>query len=134
MPVSDICRGELQPHHTSNLKLPVSTVRSAAVDCLRELPLRLLLGPSRVPASVENQLQLTDFDLVRCAVASSLPSAARPLFLKMDNATSPSTLLHSSNPVLRGFAFYASILIIKMMLMSTLTGAQRFRKKVNPAV
>lgn len=42
-PMSDICHGglHLQPHRTSNLKLPVSTVRSAAVDCLRELPLRL---------------------------------------------------------------------------------------------
>lgn len=40
------------------------------------------------------------------------------------------SLLNSDNPVFRGFAFYASILIIKMLLMSTLTGVQRFRKMV----
>uniref|UniRef100_A0A1B6FXA4 Microsomal glutathione S-transferase 1 n=1 Tax=Cuerna arida TaxID=1464854 RepID=A0A1B6FXA4_9HEMI len=37
--------------------------------------------------------------------------------------------LNADNPVLQGFAFYASILILKMMLMSVLTALQRFRKK-----
>lgn len=34
------------------------------------------------------------------------------------------------NPVLQGFGFYAAILIVKMLLMSQLTGLQRFRTKV----
>lgn len=39
------------------------------------------------------------------------------------------SLLSKSNPVFEGFAFYAAILIVKMILMSPLTGIQRFRKK-----
>ncbi|XP_046678496.1 microsomal glutathione S-transferase 1-like isoform X2 [Homalodisca vitripennis] len=37
--------------------------------------------------------------------------------------------LNGDNPVLQGFAFYASILILKMMGMSLLTAIHRFRKK-----
>lgn len=38
-------------------------------------------------------------------------------------------LLSRGNPVFEGFAFYAGILILKMILMAPLTGIQRFRKK-----
>ncbi|XP_046678495.1 microsomal glutathione S-transferase 1-like isoform X1 [Homalodisca vitripennis] len=37
--------------------------------------------------------------------------------------------LNADNPVLQGFAFYASILILKMMMMSFLTGVQRYKKR-----
>lgn len=39
------------------------------------------------------------------------------------------SLLSKGNAVFEGFAFYAAILILKMMLMSFLTSLQRFRKK-----
>ncbi|XP_046678497.1 microsomal glutathione S-transferase 1-like isoform X3 [Homalodisca vitripennis] len=34
-----------------------------------------------------------------------------------------------NNPVLQGFGFYASVLIVKMMAMSIITAVQRFRTK-----
>jgi len=39
-------------------------------------------------------------------------------------------LLMISNPVFECYAFYGSILILKMIMMSFLTVLQRFRKKV----
>lgn len=39
-------------------------------------------------------------------------------------------LLTWENPVLRQFAFWTSILIVKMLLMSFATGYQRYRAKV----
>lgn len=39
------------------------------------------------------------------------------------------SLLSKGNAVFEGFAFYAAVLILKMMLMSFLTSIQRFRKK-----
>lgn len=40
-------------------------------------------------------------------------------------------LLTYENPVLRSFAFWTAMLVIKMLLMSILTGVQRFRTKVS---
>lgn len=39
--------------------------------------------------------------------------------------------LKYENPVLRAYVFWSSILIIKMLLMSFLTGMKRFATKVN---
>lgn len=39
-------------------------------------------------------------------------------------------LLAYDNPVLRNYAFWSSILVIKMLVMSLLTAAQRVRTKV----
>ncbi|KAL1117616.1 hypothetical protein AAG570_003931 [Ranatra chinensis] len=38
-------------------------------------------------------------------------------------------LYSSENPVFSGYAFYASILILKMILMSAFTGYTRYKKK-----
>uniref|UniRef100_A0A2S2NUY9 Microsomal glutathione S-transferase 1 n=1 Tax=Schizaphis graminum TaxID=13262 RepID=A0A2S2NUY9_SCHGA len=46
----------------------------------------------------------------------------------LDNSTMG--LLMISNPVFECYAFYSSILILKMIMMSFLTAIQRFRKKV----
>lgn len=35
------------------------------------------------------------------------------------------------NPVFTCYLFYVSLLIVKLLVMSTLTGLQRFRKQVN---
>lgn len=43
---------------------------------------------------------------------------------------SPVELLSRTNPVFSAYAFYAAILVLKMMAMSVLTARQRFRKKV----
>lgn len=34
--------------------------------------------------------------------------------------------------VYRAYVFWASVLVVKMLVMSVLTGMQRFRKKVSP--
>lgn len=39
-------------------------------------------------------------------------------------------LLAYDNPVLRNYAFWSAILVLKMLLMSFLTAAQRIRTKV----
>jgi glutathione S-transferase len=39
-------------------------------------------------------------------------------------------LLSRNNPVFSAYAFYAAILILKMLAMSFLTGRQRMKKKV----
>lgn len=39
-------------------------------------------------------------------------------------------LLSRNNPVFSAYVFYSTILILKMLAMSALTGRQRFRKKV----
>lgn len=39
-------------------------------------------------------------------------------------------LLTYENPVLRNYAFWSALLIIKTALMSILTGVQRYRTKV----
>lgn len=49
----------------------------------------------------------------------------RSWFAAMD-----ATTLNAANPVLQGFAFYSSILILKMLGMSLLTAFHRIRKKV----
>ncbi|KAL0269276.1 UNVERIFIED_CONTAM: hypothetical protein PYX00_007072 [Menopon gallinae] len=40
------------------------------------------------------------------------------------------TLMSLSNPVFKAYCFYSAILVVKMLLMSLLTGRQRFRKLV----
>ncbi|PSN38698.1 Microsomal glutathione S-transferase 1 [Blattella germanica] len=39
-------------------------------------------------------------------------------------------LISKNNPIFAAYAFYASILVLKMLAMSALTARQRFRKKV----
>lgn len=40
-------------------------------------------------------------------------------------------ILSLDNPVFSCYLFYVSLLTVKLLLMSSLTGLQRFRKKVN---
>ena len=40
-------------------------------------------------------------------------------------------LLTFENPVFSNFAFYVTVVVVKMMLMSLLTARQRFRKGVS---
>lgn len=46
------------------------------------------------------------------------------------SAAMDATTLNAANPVLQGFSFYSSILILKMLGMSLLTAFHRIRKKV----
>lgn len=39
-------------------------------------------------------------------------------------------ILNTDNPVFRGFIFYNSVLVVKMMAMSVLTAIQRVKNKV----
>lgn len=49
----------------------------------------------------------------------------------MSNSTTiPMGVFTMSNPVFECFAFYSSILVLKMIAMSLLTAVQRFRKQV----
>lgn len=47
-----------------------------------------------------------------------------------ENATTTFELLDKNNPVFSSFMYWASLLVLKFMLMSTLTAFQRIRTKV----
>lgn len=49
-----------------------------------------------------------------------------------DSTVMPMGVLMMSNPVFECYAFYSSILVIKMITMSFLTILQRLKKKVRP--
>lgn len=51
-----------------------------------------------------------------------------------DSTTMGLGLLTMSNPVFECYAFYSSILILKMIAMSFLTIFQRYKKKVRQCV
>lgn len=112
---------------------PASAAASASATASARLPTSPIICQSQLHAHTAHTAAPLHLQPSTCCTSNMSSTPLAGLANNATSAQSAMNLLSLENPVFCCYLFWATVLVVKMLLMSLLTALQRFRYKVSNA-